>query len=95
MESLELTQSGYHRSANPRRADNGYDISDYQDIDPMFGSVEDMEALIKEAKKYNIRIIMDLVLNHTSNKHRGLRKQRRVRTTHIMITMCGEMGKKA
>ena len=50
--------------------DNGYDISDYQDIDPMFGSVEDMEALIKEAKKYNIRIIMDLVLNHTSNKHR-------------------------
>ena len=52
------------------QADNGYDISDYQDIDPMFGSVEDMEALIKEAKKYNIRIIMDLVLNHTSNKHR-------------------------
>ena len=41
-----------------------------RDIDPMFGSVEDMEALIKEAKKYNIRIIMDLVLNHTSNKHR-------------------------
>lgn len=52
------------------QADNGYDISDYQDIDPMFGSVEDMEALIKEAKKHNIRIIMDLVLNHTSNKHR-------------------------
>lgn len=52
------------------QADKGYDISDYQDIDPMFGSVEDMEALIKEAKKYNIRIIMDLVLNHTSNKHR-------------------------
>ncbi|MCI5621622.1 MAG: alpha-glucosidase [Lachnospiraceae bacterium] len=50
--------------------DNGYDISDYQDIDPMFGCVDDMEALIAEAKKYNIRIIMDLVLNHTSNKHR-------------------------
>lgn len=50
--------------------DNGYDISDYQDIDPMFGSVEDMEDLIEEAKKYNIRIIMDLVLNHTSDKHR-------------------------
>lgn len=50
--------------------DNGYDISDYRDIDPMFGCLEDMEALIAEAKKYNIRIIMDLVLNHTSNKHR-------------------------
>lgn len=52
------------------QADNGYDISDYQDIDPMFGNVEDMEALIREAGKYNIKIIMDLVLNHTSNKHR-------------------------
>ena len=51
------------------QADNGYDISDYQDIDPTFGTVEDMEALIKEAGKYNIRIIMDLVLNHTSNQH--------------------------
>ena len=50
--------------------DNGYDISDYQDIDPMFGNVADMEELIEEAKKYNIKIIMDLVLNHTSNKHR-------------------------
>ncbi len=50
--------------------DNGYDISDYQDIDPMFGCLDDMEALIAEAKKYNIRIIMDLVLNHTSNRHR-------------------------
>lgn len=50
--------------------DNGYDISDYQDIDPMFGSVADMEELIAEAGKYNIRIIMDLVLNHTSDKHR-------------------------
>jgi glucan 1,6-alpha-glucosidase len=52
------------------QADNGYDISDYQDIDPMFGNVDDMEELIAEAKKYNIRIMMDLVLNHTSNKHR-------------------------
>lgn len=52
------------------QADNGYDISDYQDIDPMFGCLDDMEELIEEAKKYNIRIIMDLVLNHTSNRHR-------------------------
>ena len=45
--------------------DNGYDISDYQDIDSMFGSIEDMERLIREAKKHHIGIIMDLVLNHS------------------------------
>ena len=50
--------------------DNGYDISDYQDIDPMFGSLDDMEELIAKAKEKNIRIIMDLVLNHTSDEHR-------------------------
>ena len=50
--------------------DNGYDISDYQDIDPMFGSLYGMEELIAKAKEKNIRIIMDLVLNHTSDEHR-------------------------
>ncbi len=49
--------------------DNGYDISDYKNIDPMFGTMEDMEDLITEAGKKNIRIIMDLVLNHTSDEH--------------------------
>ncbi|WP_179945188.1 glycoside hydrolase family 13 protein [Paenibacillus durus] len=49
--------------------DNGYDISDYQDIDPMFGSLQDMETLINESKKRNIRIVMDLVLNHSSDEH--------------------------
>ncbi len=49
--------------------DNGYDISDYQDIDPIFGSLDDMDRLIAEAKKHHIRIIMDLVLNHTSDEH--------------------------
>ena len=50
--------------------DNGYDISDYQDIEPMFGTMEDMEQLFVEAKKRGIRIMMDLVLNHTSDEHR-------------------------
>ena len=59
------------------QADNGYDISDYQDIDPMFGNVDDMEELIAEAKKYNIRIMMDLVLNHTSNKHRWFKEAKK------------------
>jgi glucan 1,6-alpha-glucosidase len=51
------------------QADNGYDISDYCAIDPMFGTMEDMEMLIREAKKRNISIIVDLVLNHSSEKH--------------------------
>ncbi len=49
--------------------DNGYDISDYRDIDSMFGTLNDMEELIEEAGKRNIRIIMDLVLNHSSDEH--------------------------
>ena len=59
--------------------DNGYDISDYQDIDPMFGSIEDMERLIQEAKKHHIRIIMDLVLNHSSDEHRWFQEARKSR----------------
>ena len=61
------------------QADNGYDISDYQDIDPMFGSIEDMERLIQEAKKHHIRIIMDLVLNHSSDEHRWFQEARKSR----------------
>ena len=57
--------------------DNGYDISDYQDIDPMFGTLSDMEELIAEAEKRNIRIIMDLVLNHTSDEHRWFQEAKK------------------
>ena len=54
--------------ASPQ-VDNGYDISDYCAIDPMFGTMEDMEELIAEGKKRGIGIIMDLVLNHCSEQH--------------------------
>ncbi|WP_160689686.1 alpha-glucosidase [Clostridium sp. C2-6-12] len=50
--------------------DNGYDISDYEDIMDEFGTMEDMEELIKEGNKRNIKILMDLVVNHTSDEHK-------------------------
>lgn len=59
--------------------DNGYDISDYQDIDPMFGTLKDMEELIQEAEKRHIRIIMDLVLNHSSDEHYWFQEARQSR----------------
>jgi len=49
--------------------DNGYDISDYQDIAAEFGSLEDMKSLLQKAKQMGIKIVMDLVVNHTSDEH--------------------------
>ena len=49
--------------------DNGYDISDYYDVNPEFGTKEDLEKLIKEAEKRGIKVILDLVINHTSDEH--------------------------
>lgn len=54
--------------------DQGYDISDYYDIDPLFGTMEDMEELIAEGKKRGISIIMDLVVNHCSSHHEWFQK---------------------
>lgn len=49
--------------------DDGYDISDYRAINPLFGTQKDVDRLIEEAREKNIRIIMDLVVNHTSDQH--------------------------
>ena len=60
--------------------DNGYDISDYCGIDPSYGTMEDMEELIAEAKKRDIRIVMDLVFNHTSDQHPWFLESKKDRT---------------
>jgi len=57
-------------------ADNGYDVSDYREIDPKFGTMADMEELFAQASTRNIRIIMDLVINHTSDEHEWFQKSR-------------------
>jgi len=54
--------------------DQGYDISDYYNIDPQFGTMEDMDELLREAKARNMYILMDLVVNHCSDKHEWFRK---------------------
>ncbi len=51
------------------QADNGYDISDYEGIDPLFGNIDDFDELISKGKEKNIKIILDLVLSHTSDEH--------------------------
>ena len=55
-------------------ADQGYDISDYYNIDPRFGTLEDLDELIAEGKKRNIGIVMDLVVNHCSDEHEWFKK---------------------
>lgn len=55
-------------------ADEGYDISDYYSIDPRFGTMEDMDSLLAEAKKRGMYILMDLVVNHCSDEHEWFKK---------------------
>src|ERR1700756_5452304 len=52
------------------QVDFGYDVSDYENIDPMYGTLADFDKMAAEGKKQNVRIIMDYVINHTSDKHK-------------------------
>ncbi|NYE05722.1 glucan 1,6-alpha-glucosidase [Bacillus niacini] len=77
LEKLGITAiwlSPVYKSPND---DNGYDISDYQDIMTEFGTMDDMDELIKQADQRNIKIIMDLVVNHTSDEHKWFTESRK------------------
>src|SRR5690606_18923574 len=57
-------------------ADYGYDISDYKAVNPEFGTMADMEQLLAEAAKRDIKAVLDLVINHSSDKHRWFQSAR-------------------
>ena len=62
------------------QADFGYDVSDYCDVDPIFGTLEDFDSLISESHKRSIRVVIDLVLNHSSDQHPWFSESRQNQT---------------
>ena len=58
------------------KVDQGYDISDYYDIDPDYGTMEDFEAFIEEAHRLGIKVLSDIVINHTSTEHKWFKESR-------------------
>jgi alpha-glucosidase len=62
------------------QVDFGYDVSDYRNIDPQYGTLADMDTLIAEAKKRNIKVVLDFVINHTSDKHKWFLESKESRT---------------
>lgn len=61
------------------QVDNGYDVADYQDIDPAYGTLEDFQKVLTEAHKLGIRVILDMVLAHTSDQHKWFQEAKKSR----------------
>ena len=80
-------------------ADYGYDISDYKNINPEYGTMQDFDRMVKLLHARNIKVIMDLVINHTSDKHRWFEESRKskdnpYRNYYIWRDGRGKNGKK-
>ena len=83
----------FYKSPNE---DNGYDISDYRDISKIFGDLNSFETLLKKMHSLGLKLIMDLVVNHTSDKHSWFKKASKSRKSKFhdyYIWKEGEKGK--
>ena len=74
--------------------DNGYDISDYYQIQPEFGTMEDFEELLEKAHEKQIKIILDVVFNHTSDEHHWFKESQSSKKIPIEIIIFGKNLKK-
>ena len=70
---------------SPQR-DNGYDIADYYNVDPLFGTMKDFDELLRECHKRNIKIMMDLVVNHTSDEHSWFMESKKSKNKRYCIS---------
>src|ERR1022692_2763583 len=73
--------------------DFGYDISNYKDIDPQYGTLADFDRLVSEANKRHIRVMMDMVMNHTSDQHEWFLQSRSSRSNPYRDWYCWHDGK--
>ena len=77
------------------QVDFGYDISNYESVDPQYGTLADMDRLIAEGKSHHVRVILDMVLNHTSDKHQWFIDAASSRTNPKHDWYCWNDGKPA
>src|SRR3984893_1484645 len=63
------------------QVDFGYDVSDYEAIDPMYGTMNDFDRMVSEGKKRNVRVILDFVVNHTSDQHKWFQDSKSSKTS--------------
>ena len=70
--------------------DNGYDISDYQAINPEFGTMEDFDEMLRTAHSLGLKIVMDLVVNHTSDEHRWFKEALKGKDNPYLLPITGD-----
>lgn len=76
------------------QVDNGYDISNYYELNSDYGTLDDFKHLLDEAHQNEIKIILDLVVNHTSDQHEWFKQSKKAMITNLQITIFGKIREK-